>query len=132
MPFVLNPNALGEKKQYGIKYFILQVGRKARLALAFDRFPQPTTNIYWNPNCLLVKGKKIMSKRKFNILQTNSRLFYAHIYSYHFIFCASEGAAKNNSRVLLSLLFRRSGPFFLWHVSLFHKQQMDCCQFHLS
>lgn len=35
-----------------------------------------------------------MSKRKSNTLQTNSRLFYAHVYSYHFIFCANEGAAK--------------------------------------
>ena len=35
-----------------------------------------------------------MFKRKFNILQTNSKLFYAHIYSYHFISGAREGVAE--------------------------------------
>lgn len=33
-------------------------GEKAQLAMEFDRTPQPTANIYWNPNCPFVKGKK--------------------------------------------------------------------------
>lgn len=71
-------------------------GEKAQLAMEFDRTPQPTANIYWNPNCPFVKGKKkrIMSKSKLDILQANSKLFYAYICSSHFIFCASGGAAK--------------------------------------
>lgn len=74
--------------------------------MEFDRFPQPITNIYWNPNCPLTKRKKKkMSRRKWIILQTNSKLVYAYIYCYHFIFCANEGAAKTISRVFLPLLF---------------------------
>lgn len=76
-----------------------------------------------------------MSKSKFDILQANSRLSYAYICSYHFIFCANEGAAKNNSRTLLSLLFHHTCPPGLplaYFISLFHKQRMDYCWFHLS
>lgn len=47
------------------------------------------------PTALLWKEKKrIMSKSKLDILQANSKLFYAYICSSHFIFCASGGAAK--------------------------------------
>jgi len=34
-------------------------GEKAQLAMESERSPQLTTNTYWNPNCPLVKRKKL-------------------------------------------------------------------------
>ena len=51
-----------------------------------------------------------MSKSKFDILQANSKLFYAYICSYHFIFCANEGATKNNSQTLFVIAFSPHVP----------------------
>lgn len=49
------------------------------------------------PTALLWKEKKrIMSKSKLDILQANSKLFYAYICSSHFIFCAVEGRPKHS------------------------------------
>lgn len=59
-----------------------------------------------------------------------------HIFiAYHFIFCASEGASRKKIPSTLIIAFlaihapSSSGTF---SKSLFHKQQMDCCRFHLS
>lgn len=56
------------KNQYRIKHFTLQMGRRAQLAVEFDRFPADCCSIPESqlPSC--GKGKNI-SKRKLSILQ---------------------------------------------------------------
>lgn len=75
-----------------------------------------------------------MPKSKYDVLQANFRLFYAYICSYHFIFCANEGAAKTTHTLLSLLLSSRRPPPPPWayFISSFHKQRMDCCRLSLS
>lgn len=68
------------KNQYEIKILTLQVGRKAQLAMEFDRLPQPTSKVELKsqlPSCEKKRKKKNYVQEQINILQTNSKLFYA-------------------------------------------------------
>lgn len=90
------------KNQYRIKHFTLQIGRRAQLAMEFDRFPADCCSIPESqlPSC--GKGKKYAQKQTYHF--ANSRLFYAYIYSYHFIFCANEGRPKKKKKNLKYLI----------------------------
>lgn len=127
MPFVLNPNAL---KEIHMKWsiFYCRWGEKPNWPWNLIDYPQPTSHVYWNPNCPLVKRKEKNVQEQINILQTNSKLFYAYTDSSLFIFCANEEAATNSSRALfLWLVWPSAPPFSSGIVCLFPVQPVDCC-----
>lgn len=93
---------------------------RSRLALALGRHSanHSHTSESQLPSC--EKREKLCPREKFNVLQTNSKLFC--IYSYHFIFCANEGAA-GASPLSSGPCFFAVWPFSLWCVSWFPEQQ---------
>lgn len=107
---------------YEIEYLYSRWER-SRLALALGRHSanHSHTSESQLPSC--EKREKLCPREKFNVLQTNSKLFC--IYSYHFIFCAKEGAAGASPRVLWSLLFRRLALLPLVY-ELISWATMDC------
>lgn len=109
-------------KKFSMKWniFLLQVGRKAQLAMDFDRLPppQPTSQVYWNPNCSPVIRNDV--QEQINILQANSKLSMHIPNSSLFIFCVNEGAATNSSRgTLLVACSAIHTPVLLWHTWTF-------------
>lgn len=121
-----------KKNQYEIKYFILQVGRKAHWPWNLIDYPQPTTNMHWNPNCPLVGKKKKKSKRKRNILQIpNSSM---HMFSAITAFSVPTKGRPKPAHMYSNHCFLHCwGPLFLWPVSLCRKHnKMDSRRCHLS
>lgn len=130
---MLNPNAL---KKITMKLNILysRWGAKPIGRGIWYISPSQLLTCIGIPTALLWKEKKIVSKSKFNILQTNYKLFYAYTYSYHSTFCVSEGAAKTAHKYPYYCFRRHLCPPLppAYFISLFHKQQVVGCQFHLS
>lgn len=89
--------------------------------------PQPATDIRWNPNCPLMKGKKkSMSKSKCNILRIPNSLM--HIFPASTSFSVPmEGPPESTAGNPPHCTFCHSCPLFLGIIllGLFHKQRMD-------
>lgn len=109
------------------------MGRKAHWPWNLIDYPQPTTNMHWNPNCPLVGEKKKNPRENVTFYKQipNSSM---HIFSAITSFSVPmKGRPKPAHMYSYHCFLHCLGPLFLWPARLCHKHnKMDSCRCHLS